>query len=280
MQPSEAESVIEPMLALYDGIDVSLISVEDYVMGCVMHEMPYDFELQAKMAQAVAARTYLYYCLENGYFNHPMGDVCTDVSHCMGYITKEAYAERYGEAYAELAYSSAAKAAALTCGEVQLYGKKPLLAVWHSSSYLYTEDSGEVWLSSLPYLVSVTTEEDAVVTKVTLPLRKAVGIIKAAGYDVDSLKDLRTVRNESGRCVYLYVGGEKLGGDELRRMFSLKSTNFTASVSDGELVFTVYGYGHGVGLSQYGAQKMAADGKSYKEILAHYYRHSETAVYR
>ncbi len=276
----EPESALEPVVALYDGEGVEIVSVEDYVVGCVMHEMPYTFDLQAREAQAVAARSYLYYCLENGSFSHPMGDVCTDVTHCMGYITKEAYASKYGASNAELAYAAAYEAAYLTRGEVALYGGKPALTVWHSSSDGFTESAEDLWGGSLPYLVSVETPENASVTEVRVSLARARELLNAAGYEISRERAVYTERNPSGRCGVLHIFGTAVDGGDARFIFSLRSADFDVVLSGGELVFTVRGYGHGVGISQYGADAMARMGADHAEILLHYYKGCTLGVYR
>ena len=159
--PVISEKKIPPSVQFYDGNDTKMMTVEDYVTGVVLHEMPYTFHREALRAQAVAARTYLYYCLNNNSHPHENGaDVCADIFHCCGYTTASAISARFGDTYAEAAITAVREAVYSTAGEVMLYDSEEILAVWHSSSGDSTEDCGEIWLCQLPYLASVNSPEE------------------------------------------------------------------------------------------------------------------------
>ncbi len=262
---------IEPTVMLLSDETVAPITVEEYVAGVVAHEMPYTFSEEALKAQAVAARTYLYYCLSNDSHPHENADVCTDVTHCCGFITKSQLADRYGETHAKQATDAARDAAYSTAGEVLMYDNAPILALWHSSSHERTEDCSAVFGQSLPYLVSVVTEEITDTHIVSFSIGDIKKRLKAAGYKCDGTANVSVTHNFSGRCATFKLGNITLDGRAARTVFGLRSTDFTAQFMGGRLYFFVSGYGHGVGMSQYGADYMAQNGAGYEEILTHYY---------
>ncbi len=255
------------------------MSVEDYVAGVVAGEVPYTFESEAMKAQAVAARTYLYYRLENG-TPHEDADICADPSHCCAFMSEDELVRRFGEEYASRTVEKAKSAANATSGEILIYNGSPIQAVWHSSSDGYTEDSGNVWLASLPYLSSVPSPERAETYVVSFTLTEVKSRLRGAGYRYDGTTDLMQYNNETGRCDALCFGNAEISGNTARKLFGLKSTDFTASYHGGRLSFLVKGYGHGVGMSQHGANVLAKSGSSYEEILAHYYNGSELSNIR
>ena len=271
-KPAICEKSLPPSIQFYDNNSLKRITVEEYVTGVVLHEMPYTFHEEALRAQAVAARTYLYYCLDNNSHPHENGaDVCADISHCCGYITESALADRFGDVYAKAAVAAVKDAVYSTEGEVMTYDGEEILAVWHSSSSEFTEDCGEVWVCQLPYLSSVSSPEDAITEAVTFPLTKVKSMLKSAFYSYNGNLDITLIKNGNGRCAHLKIGNITFTGNEARSFFSLKSTDFDVWRQGSNLYFRTRGYGHGIGLSQYGAEAMARDGADYAEILTHYY---------
>ncbi len=273
--PSEPIPPIEPTVTVEVNDTVTAVTLEEYVARVIAHEVPYTYHEEALKAQAVAARTYLYYCLETGSHPHESGaDVCTNILHCCGYTTEAGLAERFGKTYSKEAFAAARAAAMSTKGEILTYNGEPLLAVWHASSGGYTENSGEVWINQLPYLRSVASPEEPQTYTVSFPLGEVEKILKSNGYQYNKKPSLRITRNTSGRCRELTLGNITLKATEVRRLFSIKSTDFRAWIMNGRLYFYGKGYGHGVGMSQVGAQTMAQSGKTYREILMHYYTDS------
>ena len=250
--------------------------LEDYLVGVVAAEMPASFEPEALKAQAVAARSYALCQAAGG--KHGAAQVCTDYRCCQAWLSEEELQSRWGEDGEELGRIRAAVEA--TAGEYLSYEGEPALAVFHASSAGATEDSGAIW-NSRPYLVSVESPETAAdvpgyvsyVQCTALDLRDT--ILSAhpeadfSGAAEDWLGELR--RDGSGRVESVELGGVKIAGEELRGLFSLRSTAFTLECLEGAFRFTVTGHGHGVGMSQYGAQVMALRGADYREILRHYY---------
>ena len=261
---------------LADG-SVAEMALEDYLPGVVAAEMPADFPPDALKAQAVAARSYALYCA--GGHKHGEADVCTDFACCQAWMDEPARLARWGDAYARCA-ARIESAVRETAGQLLTWEGAPVFAAFHSSSAGATEDCGAVW-NPVPYLRSVPSPETAENVPNFLsslrcaPLDFRDTILSAcpeadfSGPEENWLGELRL--DESGRVAAALIGGTEIRGTELRRLFSLRSTAFTLAYSEGAFVFTVAGFGHGVGMSQYGAAVMAEEGADYRTILAHYY---------
>ena len=268
---------------LPDG-EIETMALEDYVRGVLAAEMPADFPLEALKAQAVAARTYALYCAEG--HKHGGADVCTRFSCCQAWQDEQTLREQWGADYERCA-DRLRSAAAETEGQILTWEGAPVFAAFHSSSAGATEDCGEVW-NPRPYLVSVPTPETAETVPGflsslrcgALDFRDTVLSARPeadfSGAEESWLGELR--RDGSGRVASMVIGGTEIRGTELRSLFSLRSTAFTLDYKEGEFVFTVAGFGHGVGMSQYGARIMAEEGSDYKTILAHYYPGTVLAV--
>ncbi len=262
---------VAPTVILADGDSCAPITVEEYVAGVVAYEVPYTFGTETLKAQAVAARTYLYYCLEHGSHPHAGADVCTDAKHCVGYITESELSERYGADAAARSMEAARAAAYATEGEVITHNGEPILSVWHSTSRGRTEDSSAVWVQALPYLVSVYTPDSAKPHTTSFAADEISRLLLAAGYKYNGSLVVTQTATNTGRCASLTIGNVTLDGGDVRKLLGLRSTDFRAFAFGGRLYFLVSGYGHGVGMSQYGAEAMAKAGATYREILAHYF---------
>lgn len=279
--PLTAPSSLKLTVRVLYGEEVVETPLEDYLVGVVAAEMPADFELEALKAQAVAARTYTLYCARTG--RHGDADVCTDYRCCQAWKSNTAMREGWGEAYADkLARIRAAVDA--TAGEVLRFEGEAVFAAFHSSSAGFTEDCGAIW-SGLPYLVSVSSPESAdtvpgyVSTVERSPLDFRDTLLSACP-EADFTGEPETwigeiTRDGSGRVAEATLGGARFTGVKLRELFALRSTAFELAYEDGVFRFTVTGFGHGVGMSQYGANVMAAGGADYRTILAHYYPGTE-----
>lgn len=254
------------------------MTMQEYLCCVVRAEMPASFELEALKAQAVAARTFTRYQLTSP--KHETADVCADSKCCQAFITAEEAAQNWGGDAA--AYESKIqKAVYETDGEVILYEGAPILAAFHSSSAGRTKDVGEVWLSSLPYLKSVESPEgEETVPNFSAEVSFTPAELKAAlvpiAEDIDFSAAPETWLGErevsdSGGVTTLTIGGAAIAGTALRAALGLRSTTFTAAYEGGEFIFRTQGYGHGVGLSQYGANTLAQQGLTYREILEWYY---------
>ena len=261
--------------------DVVKLSLHDYLIGVVSAEMPASFQPEALKAQAVAARTYvLYKMLVSPAQNHPQADVCNDITCCNAYIDQASMQKNWGADY-EKNLQKITAAVESTDGVTMLYENKPILAVFHSSSNGHTEASEAVWGGALPYLVSVASPETAqqvpnyisTVTVSTADFEKTIqSSDKKAAFGKDRSKwvtDL--VRTDSGRLKTVSIGGVSFSGPVLRTLFDLRSAAIDIKVTDTGVTFTTTGYGHGVGMSQYGANSLAAQGSTYSDILKWYY---------
>lgn len=254
-------------------------TMDEYLWSVTAAEMPASFEPDALRAQAVCARTYaLWQTAHPG--RHEGADVCTDSGCCQAYITKAQAAARWG-ASAEQYTAKITAAVSDTSGVAALYGGAPIQAVFFSSSAGPTEDAVEVWGRELPYLTSVSSPEgDADVpnyrTDLTMTdeqVRELVGA-SCPGADLSGPPEgwfSDFTYTASGRVDTVKVGGVTLSGGAARSLFSLRSAAFGVEHGEGGFTFTTVGYGHGVGLSQYGANAMAKSGSTWREILEHYY---------
>ena len=269
------------VLRVWNGEQVEEMTLAEYLPGVVRGEMPATFEPQALAAQAVAERTYIYYQLRGGPKDaHPDADICTDPSCCSAWTSRETAREKWGDRFDEYE-ARIDRAVTETDGQVLLYDGAPILAAFHSSSAGTTASSGDVWSADLPYLRSVVSPEsgDTVpnyYSVVTVPAEEFRDVFLAAHPEAELEGDaagwISDVRdNESGRVESATVGGVTVRGTELRSLYGLRSACFTVSVDDGGVTFRVTGYGHGVGMSQYGANELAREGKTWQEIVAWYY---------
>lgn len=273
--PQKAENQ-SPTITVFNHItkETSSMDETEYLTRVLAAEMPASFEENALKAQAVAARTYAMYKSSSG--SHE-ADVCTDSSHCQAYLTDEEMHQNWGSDY-DTYYARLKKAVTDTDGQYLTYGEKPVMAVFHSMGGGRTENSSDVWGQSVPYLVSVDSpgEEAAAnyLSSLSIPFEEFAAKIKAQypKASITSPMDVSSpVLTEGGHVKTIIVGGCSIPGTTMRSIFSLRSTMFSLSFDQNTVTFSVQGYGHGVGMSQYGANAMAKNGSSYKEILTHYY---------
>lgn len=257
---------------------VDTLSLADYLWSVTAAEMPASFEPEALRAQSVCARTYALW-RKNHPGKHPGAEVCTDSSCCQAYITREEAARRWGERAEEYTAKIAA-AVSDTAGVVATYGGEPIQAVFFSSAAGRTVDAAEVWGNALPYLISVESPEGDEVpdyhSQVTLSAEEVKALVQTSYPGADLSGDpagwfSEPAYTDSGRVDSIAVGGITLSGGAARNLFSLRSACFTISYGAQGFTFAVTGYGHGVGLSQYGANAMARAGSSWREIIEHYY---------
>ncbi len=257
------------VLNIYDG-SVFSVPMEEYLLGVVLAEMPASFESEALKAQSVAARTYTRGKLDAP--SHENADICMAASCCQAYI----YPSLYEGGDENL--KKVKNAVDETRGKIMTYNSEPVLAVFHSMSAGKTEDAENVWGESVPYLKSADSPGEEAVdrfeTTYTISFSEFADKIKSAAPDssLSSPSDIKKpVYTSAGYVSSVEIGGHTFKGTEIRTLFSLRSAAFTISADDDLVTFTVKGYGHGVGMSQYGANVLAKDGKSYEEILKHYY---------
>ncbi len=255
------------------------MDLEEYIVGVVSAEMPVRYEFEALKAQAVASRTYtLYSMAHGGCHTNPDADVCTNSKCCQAFSTHERMREAWGKDYTNN-YARVAEAVMGTAGEVLVYNGKLVDALYHACSGGQTEDSEHVYANALPYLRGVDSPyEDPMRTEDVDFDDDALAELIAAKYPdsgvtADNVKEAISIASAypSGRVETLRLGKTTITGKQARNLFGLRSTMFTVERTQKGIVFHVRGYGHGVGLSQNGANGMAKHGSDYREILLHYY---------
>ena len=291
ISPTAEETAAENVSIADEGIVIKLsrdgevkeMPLEEYLIGVVFAEMPASFEPEALKAQAVAARSYtMYKMLTQALALHENGaHICTDYAHCSAYISFEDALEKYAEEYLTPLWEKVAACVKATSGEIMTYQGQPINAVFHAMSYKATESSSDVWGGDSLYLRSVASPEDeesgidGLITVSKFTGAELAKLLKDNGYKGDLSDDPSNWLGEctatpSGRVESLEIGTAKLTGTRIRELFSLRSAKFELAYDNG-FIFTVYGYGHGVGMSQQGANLYAKRGMKYREILAHYY---------
>ncbi len=233
----------------------------DYLTGVLMGEMPAFFELEALKAQAVAARTYTLRRIEEG------STLSDDPAVCQAFIPLSRSEETLGENWEEL-LKKLRTAVRDTDHQVLTYDGALISATYFSSAVGRTESAQAVWGGERPYLVSVESPETGsqYESEVTLSVEECKEILEITDLGVSDV-----TYTEGGGVAALTIGGKTFSGTELRQLFGLKSTCFSMEITADTVTFQVKGSGHRVGMSQYGAQTMAQEGKTYEEILSWYY---------
>lgn len=265
-----------------DG-SVERMTLADYLWGVVAAEMPASFEEEALKAQAVAARTY--WAVLTGTSRHDGADICADSGCCQAYIDREKAAGNWGEKGEDYALRIT-RAVAQTDGRCVTYEGKPIQAVFFSCAPGSTVDAQAVWGQAVPYLVSVTSPEGEEVpnyhSQLTMTTAEFCALVKEQYPDADFSGPVSGwmgdfVWEPSGVVNKVTVGGMRLTGGQVRKLLGLRSACFGVSVRGEDMTFHVTGYGHGVGMSQYGANAMARQGKTFEEILTWYYRGTQVS---
>lgn len=281
----------EPVVAVYLSEEKRIVHVplERYVRGVVAAEMPVEFALEALKAQAIASRTYIVQRMIQGDFSDvPEGAMVTDTPQHQAYLDEAALKSRWGLAY-EKNMEKLSKAVEATRGQVLTFEGKPIYAAFFSTSNGYTENADDYWEGDgLPYLQSVPSPWDAHSPKfhdrVEIPVDEFLAKLSldaSVTAAADGKPWIEVVSKTAGnRVKEVRVGDRLLSGRKVREALGLNSSDFTVQVMEDVLVFTTTGYGHGVGMSQYGADGLAKEGKTAEEILRHYYRGVELADYR
>ena len=255
----------------------------EYIKGVVAAEIPMSYHEEAVKAQAVAAHSYALYriqqCLNDPEYIPGTPYLTTDPATCQAYLDEAGREELWGDAFA--AYEEKlTNAVNAVINDVLLYEDKPALAMFHAVSSGKTENAADVFSTSTAYLVSVTSEGDSLSPAYSETKTVTTDEMKNALLSIDSSIALSedpaswfqdVVRSEAGSVLTITVGGKSIKGTDLRTKLSLASANFTISFASNVFTIETKGNGHGVGMSQYGADFFARQGKSYKEILAHYY---------
>lgn len=257
------------------------IPLDKYIYGVVSAEMPASFEVEALKAQAIVARTYTIYKIKNNSQKHENANICDDSTCCQAWISKEDRLSKWVKENSEEYWNKIVEAVDSTKGKIITYEKEPINAFFHSNSGGKTETTLNVWGgNSYPYLQTVATSgEDAYSqysSEVTLTKQDFINKIKEkhSNFTID-FNDKSCIKileyTEGGRVKNIKIGNLELSGVEVRTLLGLKSANFTIHIEENTVKFEVVGYGHGVGMSQTGADSMAKQGSTYEEIIKHFY---------
>ena len=251
-----------------DG-SLSTMELEEYLVGVVLAEMPASFETEALKAQSVAARTYAGKAMLTG-GKHGDGSICVSDQCCQAYLSPEEYVERGGMLQAVEKVRGAVND---TAGQVLTFDGQLIEATYFSCSGGSTEDARAVWGSDFPYLRAVESPgEQELFTETRQFSREKLEVLLGVSLPDDPEKWLGPeVRTPGDGVESLEIGGKTFSGGALRGLLGLRSTCFTASSGTYGLEICSRGYGHRVGMSQYGADAMAAAGKTCEEILSYYY---------
>ena len=260
--------------------EVEEINLDEYIANVVSAEMPVKYDIEALKAQAIVARTYTIYKITKSK-KHKEADICDDSTCCQAWISKEDRLSKWKESEAEDNWNKIIKAVNETKGKIITYNGKPINAFFHSNSGGKTEIPFYVWGGEgYPYLQVVETsgeenysqyKSEAEFTKKDFEkkIKEKHSNFKINYKEKDCIKIEE--RDSSDRVITVKIGNLKLSGVETRTLLGLKSANFKVEINDDKIKFTVYGYGHGVGMSQTGADSLAKQGKNYEEIIKHFY---------
>ena len=259
---------------------VEQVNLDEYIACVVSAEMPVNYEIEALKAQAVVARTYTIYKITTSK-KHNEADICDKSTCCQAWISKEDRFERWDEDKRILNWNKILQAVNETVGEIITYENKPINAFFHANSGGKTEVPFYVWGgTNYPYLQVVETSgednysqysSEAKFTKEEF-IKKIKEKHEDFKIDFEKEKCIEIVeRDESNRVVTVKIGNLNLSGVETRTLLGLRSANFMVEINEEEVLFKVIGYGHGVGMSQTGADALAKQGKNYEQIIKHFY---------
>lgn len=259
--------------------EVEDVPIDTYLYNVVSAEMPATFELEALKAQAIVARTYTIYKAQNP--KHNNADICDESKCCQAWVTKDVRLSRWEENVRESNWAKIEQCVNETKGKIITYENKPINAFFHSNSGGTTEVPVNVWGgSNFPYLQVVETAGEEGYTQyaseVVLSPNDLIEKLKTKYQDIqinfDNDDDIKILEyTDSKRVKTVKLGNCEISGVEARTLLGLKSTNFKIEKENGNIKFSVVGYGHGVGMSQTGADAMAKQGSTFEDIIKHFY---------
>ena len=275
--PAPQPQTQEPTVTLYRHRTQTqqTLPLADYLWGVVAGEKPASNPEEALKAQTVASYSYLLHRKNTmaahpaSDFGHP-GDVCDDPNHCKAWLSPEEATLKWGQDWLSASYDRISGAVAAVLQQALLYEGEPANTVFHAISGGMTENAADVWGAPVPYLQAVDSHWD----------RQAKGFASEAVFSITEfceklgqtdLSPGAVTLTEGGSVATMVLGDRTFTGRELRTLFDLRSTRFTLTVEKEQVIFKVSGYGHQVGMSQYGASVLAQNGYTYDRILAYYY---------
>lgn len=263
------------------------LNMNEYLYGVVSGEMPAIYELEALKAQAIVARTYTIYQIKNG-SKHENADICDSSLCCQAWISKENRLARWEDSKENEYWNKIVEAVSSTNKKYITYDGEPINAFFHSNSGGKTELASNVWGGNLPYLKVVETSgeesysaysSEAIFSKdeLIVKMRENYKDFEINFKEAEPIKILSYT--ESGRVKCIKIGTKEISGVEARKVFGLKSNNFTVEINGDNIKFSVIGYGHGVGLSQSGSDVLAKQGYLAEDIIKYYFNNVEISEF-
>lgn len=280
-EPERRPSGGNTLTVLIDG-ETRTMTMQEYLWGVVAAEMPAAFEQEALNAQTIAARTYTLYRMEHPGDKHPDADICGDAACCQAWISYDERMESWSAKSAKAYAAKITEAVESTENQIISYDGSPILAAFHASSAGFTKSALDVWGEDFPYLQEVQSpEETDAIPNYYSTVEISAKDCRAALEEAVSKADLSSDNcadwfgeesyDDDGLPNAIEIGGVWVDTSTVRSLFQLRSATFTVGTEDDTVTFYVTGYGHGVGMSQYGANALAKQGKTAEEILKWYY---------
>lgn len=268
----------EPIITLYLHQEKRTVNLpfESYICGVVAAEMPASFSIEALKAQALCARTYACKKILD-HKEYPLGaNLSDDITTCQAYVSWEEFQMLHPAQFQKLK-EKIEQAVLLTRAEIITFEQRPIDALYHSTCGGFTESASEVWKADIPYLQSVKCNycQESRYYETTQVISyqniyNVTGISSKNDRDI-FIKD----KSQSGRSQLLEIFNSEISAAKFRSLFNLPSTYWKFKTDNNNLIISSKGYGHGVGMCQYGAGGMAQSGKSYRDILSYYYKGTE-----
>lgn len=274
----KSEAAVEPTTTFKNACEITVqvsgsdipIKLEEYVVGVVAAEMPVSFHVEALKAQAIAARTYVLKATEYGQV--PIEPTVAK----QVFYDEDTRKENWNQSYEDYE-KKVREAVESTASEVIQYNGELITAMFHSMSNGMTESSENYSGTALPYLQSVASTDfqyaENYETTSTFTIEKWNQLLNGK-WTINDVKLIRLQKNNTGRVETVTLKDKVWTGREFRTLLNLRSTDFQIKLENGNIVVTTEGYGHGVGMSQYGADAMADNGSTAHEIIAHYYKNT------
>lgn len=277
-QKSSANETATVKIMSADSKNITEISLREYLIGVVFAEIGPLYNEEAIKAQVIASHTILEYTKSKNGNGLDGADISDSSQTHQSYLTAEEQQKKWGDNY-DTYRQKVEKCVDEVLPLVIYYDGSPIAAAFFAVSNGKTENASDVWGGSLPYLVSVNSDYDksspSFSSTETVDRESFIETVAENGGTNAELLIGEITRTETGMIKSVTLCGKAFKGTEVRKLFSLKSSTFTVEEKDSNIIFTVSGYGHGVGMSQYGANYMASQGFTYKEILNHYYPNTE-----
>lgn len=269
-------SVVKVMSA--SSKNITEMSLNDYLLGVVAAEVNPTYHEEAIKAQIIASHTLLLYTKQHKTDALQNADITDTSEQHQGFLTTQQQKEKWGENY-DIYVAKITKCIEDVINLTLQYDNEYINSVFHSMSNGRTENASDVWGGDYPYLQSVPSVGDTLspahISTVTISVKDFEDKMKAQGAKLEEKAEkwLKEIKNtDTGMVKTIRIGDKEFKGTDIRTVFQLKSSTFAVEYKDNNFIFTVKGYGHGVGMSQYGANHLASQGFSFEEILKHYYK--------